>query len=213
MKKFFLIVSLCFFSTVSFAQSKGDQFFSATLGFEFGTQKTKLAVGSISESASNPLAASFSIGAEYSYFVCKNFKLGIGLYLPYSYTPLQKQNDEWLKSTTFGVGINPNISYYARINDYLYYTPELGAAFEYGNYSEDLSYYSSYNTRCIGWGAYLNLLSFEVKASDDYALGFSMGALEYSAARIKNKDTDTKLTTSVFRCNFNKASIHFRVYF
>lgn len=213
MKKFFLIVSLCFLSTVSFAQSKGDQYLSGTLGFEFGTQKTELAVGSISESTSTPLAALFSIGAEYSRFVCKNFKLGIGLYLPYSYNPLQKHNDEWLKSTTFGVGVNPNISYYVRINDYLYYTPELGGLFEYGKYSEDLSDDSTYKTNCIGWGVYLSLLSFEVKVSDDYALGFSMGALEYSAARIKNKEFDTKLTTSVFKCNFSKASIHFRAYF
>ena len=212
MKKL-LFIALCLLSTVSFAQSKGDHYFSGTLGFEFGTQKTKLAVGSISESASSPLAASFSIGAEYGHFVCKNFKLGIGLYLPYSYNPLQKHNDEWLKSTTFGVGVNPNISYYVRINDYLYYTPELGGLFEYGNYSEDLSDDSTYKTNCIGWGVYLSLLSFEVKVSDDYALGFSMGALEYSAARIKNKEIDTKLTTSVFKCNFSKASIHFRAYF
>ena len=208
-----LFIALCLLSTVSFAQSKGDQHFSMTLGFEFGTQKTELGVGSISESTSSPLATSFSVGMEHSYFVCKNLKLGIGIYLPYSHTPLQKQNDEWLKSKTFGVGFNPNISYYARINDYLYYTPELGGVYEFGAYYEDLSSDNTYKTDCIGWGVYLNLLSFEAKISDDYALGFSMGALEYSAARIKNKDTNTKLTTSVFRCNFNKASIHFRVYF
>lgn len=33
---------------MSFAQSKGDQHISMTLGFEFGTQKTELGVGSIS---------------------------------------------------------------------------------------------------------------------------------------------------------------------
>lgn len=48
MKKLFLIVSLYFLSTMSFAQSKGDQHISMTLGFELGTQKTELGVGSIS---------------------------------------------------------------------------------------------------------------------------------------------------------------------
>ena len=213
MKKLFLIVSLCFLSTMSFAQSKGDQHFSMTLGFDFGTQKTKVAVGSISESTSTPLAVSFSVGMEHSYFVCKNFKLGLGMYIPYSHTPLRKQNDLWLKSKTFGVGFNPNISYYARINDYLYYTPELGGVYEFGAYYEDLSSDNTYKTDCVGWGVYLNLLSFEAKISDDYALGFSMGALEYSAARIKNKDTNTKLTTSVFKCILNKAELSFRMYF
>ena len=41
MKKLFLIVSLYFLSTMSFAQSKGDQHISMTLGFELGTQKTE----------------------------------------------------------------------------------------------------------------------------------------------------------------------------
>lgn len=199
---------------MAFAQSKGDNFFSAKLCFEFGVQNTKLSVDKHSTSESKPLAATFSLGGEYGYFVCNNLKLGIGLYIPYSYTPLQKQNDEWLKSTTFGVGVNPNISYYARINEYLYYTPELGGAFEYGNYSEDISAHDSYSDNYIGWGAYLNLLSFEVKVSNDIALGFSMGALEYAAARIKlDKETNTKLTTSVFRCNLNKAELSFRMYF
>ena len=41
MKKLFLIVSLYFLSTMSFAQSKGDQHISMTLGFELGTQKNR----------------------------------------------------------------------------------------------------------------------------------------------------------------------------
>ena len=204
MKKFFLFISLCFLTTVSFAQSKGDSYTSFKFGFEFGKQKTKIAKGT---SKSQPLPTTLSIGFEYGYFVSDNLSIGIALLCPYTSTPLAKNNNDWLSSKTLGVGINPNISYHLQISDNFYYTPEIGGYFEYGNYEEELQNSTSYDTNYKGWCAYLNLLSFEFKVSKDFAMGVNAGALQYVTTKIED------VSISRFGCVFNRGEIHFRAYF
>lgn len=194
MKKFFLIVSLCFFSTMSFAQSKGDSYTSFKAGFEFGQQKTKIAQV-VSES--QPTASSLSVAIEYGYFVANNFSVGIALICPYTSTPLANNNT----SATLGIGVNPNISYHHQMSDNFYYTPEIGGYFEFGKYLEgEPDIYK-------GWGAYLNLLSFEFKVSKDFAMGVNAGALQYATTKIED------VSVSRFGCVFNRGKILFRAYF
>lgn len=198
---------------MSFAQSKGDSYVSATIGLEFGSQKTTTTIGSLSVSESQPLATSFSLGAEYGYFVSNNLRLGFAIQVPYTCTPTTKDNDEWLKTKTVGIGFNPNVSYYFQIKDNFYYTPEIGCYYELGNYKESLTSNTSYDNNYTGWSVYLNLLSFEFKVSKDFAIGVNLGTLQYITSKIKDKDTDTEINVSRFNCAFNKAGAHARFYF
>ena len=213
MKKIILIVTLGVLSTALYAQSKGNSYVSATVGFEFGNQENKVSVGSFSESETQPLASTFVIGTEYGYFIEDNFKLGLGLCLPITSSPVGKDDDEWLKSKTVGFGINPNVAYYARVNDNFYYVPELGVNFEFGDYEQEISLRESYNTDYKGWAVYLSILSFEFKVSKSFALGLNMGTLGYSSLSMKDDETDTTIDISSFKCDFNSADIHARFYF
>ena len=213
MKKIILIVSWGVLSTALFAQSKGDSYVSATMGFEFGSQENKVSVGSFSESESQPLASTFGIGVEYGYFVDDNFRLGIGLYLPITSTPTGKDDDEWLKSKTVGFGINPNVACYAHVTDNFFYTPELGVNFEFGDYEQEITLRESYNTDYKGWAVYLSLISFEFKVSKSFALGLNMGTFQYASLSIKDDETDTTIDVSTLKCDFNNVEIHARFYF
>ena len=213
MKKIILIAAILFLSTVSFAQTKGNSYVSAIIGAEFGTQKTTLSSGSISESESQPLTTSFSIGAEYGYFISNNLKLGAALYVPFSSTPTSKDDGEWLKNSTIGIGVVPNISYYHRINGNFYYTPEIGVNIEFGKYNQQLASNHSYNSNYNGWGIYLDIISFEFKISEKFALGVNIGSLGYSSVNMKDKKSDYEITVSSFKCNLNEAQVHARFYF
>lgn len=199
-----LFIALCLLSTVSFAQSKGDSYTSLKFGFEFGQQKTKIAQG-VSES--QPTASSLSVAVEYGYFVANNFSIGLALICPYTSTPSAKSNNDWLSSTTLGIGVNPNISYHLQISDNFYYTPEIGGYFEYGKYEDEQPNSISYDTNYKGWGAYLNLLSFEFRVSKDFAMGVNAGALQYVTTKIDD------ISVSRFGCVFNRGEFHFRAYF
>lgn len=213
MKKITFIITGLLFSTITFAQTKGDSYISGTISAEFGTQETEVSNGSLSDSESQPLTTSFDIGVEYGYFVTDNFRLSIGAYVPFTKTPLSKENGEWLNSSTIGFGINPNIAYYVRITDKLYYTPEIGGYYEFGDYEQDLSSSKSYKTDYTGWSAYLSFLSLEYRVYKNFAIGANIGGINYSSVEMNDKDSGTDISISQFKFNLNKAEINVRMYF
>ena len=94
-----LCLSAMFTGTVM-AQEKGEMFVGGSLG---------LGITTINDEGT---AATFKIAPEYAYFVADNFRVGADLSFSYA--------DELI---TFA--IEPTFSYYVRLVDKLYYTPEL----------------------------------------------------------------------------------------
>ena len=210
MNKLYLIIPIMLFSMTSFAQTKGDMYISGYISAECSMQQTTLPDGSHSTSAYHPLNSSFGLGIEYGYFVINNFRLSLALSMPFSSVPTSEENGKWLKNSTIGFGINPNISYYLILADRFYYTPEAGVAFEFGSYYEKLSSSTSYKSGYWGWQVYLTLISFEFRISEILAIGASMESLRHSSTRY---ESDPYPAFSQFNFNLNNADIYIRFYF
>lgn len=213
MKRLLLFSLAMLVSVASFAQMKGEMFIAGTIAAEFGSMKTTLTEGGYSASASQPLSSSFSIGAEYGYFVADNVRLAMSLSVPCSSSPAEEDDGKWLKDKAVSFVINPSAAYYWRLTDRLFYTPEAGAAIKAGAYKEQLSASEIYRTPYTGWNVYLNFFAFEYRFAERFALGILAGAIGYGSEIYRNIDTEAKATINQFKFNLNNSRVQFRYYF
>lgn len=213
MKKILLFSVAMLIGVASFAQKKGDMYIAGSISTDFGTQTTTLSEGGYSASVSQPLGTSFSFGAEYAYFVADNFRLAMAMAVPFSSSPVEEVGGKWLKDKASSFAINPNISYYVRLADRFYYTPEVGVSVNFGSLKEQLSKSETYKTPFWGWDVYANLIALEFRVSERIAIGALVGGISYGSAIYTNVDTDVKATINQFDFDFNNSSIHFRFYF
>ena len=213
MKKIMLFVVAMLIGVVSFAQKKGDMFIAGTISADFGTQKSTLSDGSYSTSASQPLSSSFSFGAEYGYFVVDNLRLAMAMSVPLSWSPAEEVDGKWLNDKVSAFVINPNVSYYVRLADRFYYTPEVGVSFDFGSLKEELTKSETYTTPFWGWNVYANLLALEFRVSERIAIGALVGGISYGSTIYSDKESDAKLASNQFNFDFNNSSVQFRFYF
>ena len=213
MKKILLFSVAMLIGVASFAQKKGDMFVAGSISADFGTQKTTISDGSYSTSAKQPSGASFSLGAEFGYFVVDNLRLSMYLSVPFSSSPVEEVDGKWLKDKASSFAINPNVAYYVRLADRFYYTPEVGVSVNFGSLKEQLSKSETYKTPFWGWDVYANLHALEFRVSERIAIGALVGGISYGSAIYTNVDTDVKATINQFDFDFNNSSIHFRFYF
>ena len=224
MKRVTFIVVAMLMSIASFAQAKGEHYIAGTFSADFGTQKTTFeygllpstfAKGAYSESSKTPLNTKLALGAEYGHFVANNFRLAMALGVSYQGIPLEETNIKWLRNKTVSFVVNPNVSYYFPLADRLYYTPEIGASFEFGSIKEELTLHEAYTTPATGWAVYVNLLALEYRVSEKAALGILVGGFHYGTASVTIIDTfgsESKYKSSQAKFDFNTSSIHFRYY-
>ena len=213
MKKILLFSVAMLIGVASFAQKKGDMFVAGSISADFGTQKTTISDGSYSTSAKQPSGASFSLGAEFGYFVVDNLRLSMYLSVPFSSSPVEEVDGKWLRNTAAAFAINPNVAYYVRLADRLYYTPEVGVSFDFGSRKEPLSVSESYKTPFWGWHVYANLLALEFKVSEKLSIGALVSGISYGNTRFTDKKTDAYLDSSQFNFDLNNSSVHVRFYF
>ena len=213
MKKILLFSVAMLIGVASFAQKKGDMYIAGSISTDFGTQTTTLSEGGYSASVSQPLGTSFSFGAEYAYFVADNFRLAMAMAVPFSSSPVEEVGGKWLKDKASSFAINPNISYYVRLADRFYYTPEVGVSVNFGSLKEQLSKSETYKTPFWGWDVYANLLALEFRVSEKIAIGAIVSGISYGSAIYTNVDTEAKATINQFKFDLNNSSVHFRFYF
>ena len=197
----------------SFAQIKGDMYIAGSIFTGFGTQTTTLSEGGYSVSVDQPLSTSFSFGVEYGYFVADNIRLAMAMSLPSFSSPFEEVDGKWLKDKESSFVINPNVAYYLRLADRLYYTPEVGVSVSFGSLKEQLSKSETYKTPFWGWDVYANLLALEFRVSEKIAIGALIGAISYGSVIYTNVDTDYKAAINQFDFDLNNSRVQFRFYF
>lgn len=214
MKKLLICIAAISCSVLASAQGKGEMYISGTFNFSAGTETAIVASGSLSEKASNPLATSFGLGAEYGYFAAKNLRLAFAISYGLSSSPVEQYGSSWSRQTTNVFSLNPNIAYYVKIVDRFYYTPEVGVSFGFGNMKSPLDSKVTYTTPYSNWNIYANLVAFEFRATQHFAMGCTFGSMGYNSEKLKDPDDkNNSITDNTFRINFGTAGLYARYYF
>lgn len=212
MKRIILLSAAVLASLSLFAQRKGDKYISASMSASLGSQTIETFDGAYTTTSSQPKGTTLSVMGEFGFFLADNFRLALALGVPFSSTPTSQISNVWLKSNTIGFQINPNIAYYVKLAQGLYYTPEIGFSYEFGSYKEDLTANTSFNAKYSGWDVYANLLALEFQVNPKFAVGVGIGNITYAKAKIKDKTSSAYYGTSQLQFNLNTASVHVRFY-
>lgn len=213
MKKYLLSAVALFACIALSSQSKGEKYVAASVSSSFGNDKIERYDGYVTSNGSSPLTTSINAKGEFGYFVFDNVRLALALGVPYSSSPLSQSGDTWLKQNIIGFQINPNVAYYVRLADNLFYTPEIGFDYELGSVREDVTTSISVNSEYNGWAVYANILAIELRVSQKLAIGAGIGAVSYSNGKYTQKGSEAYLKDNQFRFDFNNSAVHIRLYF
>lgn len=212
MKRIVLIIVATTLSVSLFAQNKGDKYIAGIIGASFGGSFSEVCDGTFTEKESAPSTTSLGLHGELGYFVADNVRLALALGLPYSSTPYSKSGNDWLYSNIMTLSINPNIAYYFKLTDNLYYTPEIGGDYEIGKYKQEMTKTVSLSEKASGWTVYAKILAFEFQLSKSFALGFGAGSIRYEYARMYDNDSDGYIGAGKYSFSLNSGSISAHFY-
>ena len=111
--------------------------------------------------------------------------------------------------------INPNLSYFVRLAEGFYYTPEVGASFGWGKNTYEQSTNQSTNYNYTDYDLYANLLAFQCRVSSSFALGIVVGDVSYRIRdyNISANINDGHYNINQFSFNLNSGSIYAHFYF
>ena len=178
MKRFLVIVvAMVLCTSAAFAQNKGDKYIGGYAG---------VALQNMSIDGESATGVSFAIQPEFGYFVVDRLKIGASI-------------GYGLESGINVLTVAPNLSYYARLCDGLYYTPgvEVGLA---------LGFAEGYTLP--GFGFVANLGTLEFRPTEHF--GFSANLFSLSFVTMSLED----INTSVVNINFGlSSSVGFKYYF
>lgn len=179
------ILFIVLFMTVSmtslYAQNKGDVFLGGIVG---GGTSTNFLNGESGSTIAN-VNATLEIG----YFATDELKIGaeIGYALTAGDTDVH------------ALMIGPNIAYYTKLAEKLYYTPSLSVCFALG-IADGIS--------MPGFGVGLNLFSMEFRPTRRFGFTASLGSINYVAL------TKEEITSSTLGVNIGiNPSVGFKYYF
>lgn len=139
--------------TIASAQERGEMYIGGILGVSthsFNGDDT-----SISDTY-------FRLAPEFGIFVRDNLR--VGGKIDYSLAPL-------IGRTTHTVAIGPNIAYYLRICDRIYYVPEVGLGFAYASYDKMSG---------VGLVSEFRLGAFEYRHSEKWSFSLNLMSLDYT---------------------------------
>ena len=213
MKKILLSFALIIGMAVSAsAQEAGEQTLGVSLGYQTSKTTIKLKLDNESEKTSVPGANNFGIALDYGYFVIDNLRVGASI----GYGLDASIEDESIHS----LKIMPNVSYYIRLADNFYYTPNLslGFAMDVQHYQEEIHNVTiSENESMYGFGAELQPLAIEFRPSPRFAMSVSLCSLQYTTLKYSNEEYrqyDASITRGdiAFKLLAN-AQVGFKLYF
>jgi len=210
MKRILIVAALLCGAISLSAQEKGESYAGIAIGASTGSLQYEYQL-----KKTIPLGTSFGIRGEIAYFPARRLRVGVAVGMPYDSTPTDESlgYDYKLYSRTIGIQVNPSIAYYAKLGERLYYTPELGGAYEIGSYYEEVGENATEKMMYSGWEVYCHFFALEYRVSDSFAIGTDVGSLVYSNAAIKDNRGDPYLTITQTKFSFNSATVHARFYF
>lgn len=165
----FLLAVIC--STTIYAQNKGDKYIGGTIGVSTTTY--------ILDGESSA-GISLAIQPEFGYFVANNFKIGASL--GYSYN-----------SNAHVIALTPNLAYYVKVCDNLYYTPGVDVGFVLG---------VSDSVAMPGFSVSASLGRFEFKPKPKFGISVDILSFSYVSLTYRDKYSDIKFTTNGLNFNF-----------
>lgn len=200
MKRILFIAAMLCGSISLLAQEAGDHYLGASF------------VTSFSDSQTTSPEFSVEVGGEFAYFPFNHFRVGIAVGVPFHYYK------DIHNHIMLGAQINPNFAYYVKLADKLYYSPEIGGAFEIGSFKRevyDIYKYKEVTCHYQGWEAYLHFFALEFRVNKRFALGVNIGSMVYSTVKTEwhANFEDNKDTNSSVQLSFNNSSVQARFYF
>ena len=207
-----LLCSICL-SVSLFAQNKGDKYIAGALNADFSKVNAEIFDGTYYTRSSRPIDSAFELQFELAYFALDNLRLSVALGANYGSNPsTQDTSDNWLFTNSNSFSFNPNVAYYIKLFDKVYYTPEVGVSMYTGKYLTEVSQnvFSKYNTS--GLNFYASILAFEFILNDRFALGVVSGTLSYAMNRYDDKTTGESIIAKEGSLSLNNGFIAFRFY-
>ena len=144
-----------------------------------------------------PSTLSFGLAPEVGYFIRDNIK--VGLKFSYNLTRAYKSevDGENIYRFTHSVALVPNVSYYIRLADKLYYTPgvdlEIGTTLEKNQINTTTTEKTYVDTKV---GFKVNLVALEYRLSDQLAITGDFSNFAVSTTLRKTSDTSKRRTNS-----------------
>ena len=139
--------------TIVSAQNKGEMYVGGILG---------VSTSSFSADETSTSQTYFRIAPEFGYFVRDNLRVGGSL--GYSIAPLEGR-------TTHTVTIGPNVAYYVKVCDRIYYVPEIGLGFAYASFD---------GVSGVGLDSEFKFGAFEYRHSAKWSLSLNLMSLDYT---------------------------------
>lgn len=215
MKKFALLLVFVALSAIGFSQNKGEKYIITTANASFGNASTEITDGYQSVTSQKPLGTNLDLGIGFGYFVANNFRIELCLSGYTDSNPIEKSGNVWLKDKYKGLYVNPNLSYFVRLAEGFYYTPEVGVSFGWGKNTYEQSTSQSTNYNYTDYDFYVNLLAFQYRVSSNFALGIVVGDVSYRIRgyNIGANINDGHYNVNQFGVNLNSGGIFAHFYF
>ena len=212
MRKQVLVVLLAsVFGTIN-AQQAGEKYLGIDIDADFGTVKESTKFGSSVYDNDVLYDPSYSVEFEFGYFVTDNIKAGFSAGYGSNISKEYDSSDNVLKSNTNLAILGASASYYKKLADHVFYTPEIGAFVSFGNYNEAQTVNKKISLPARSFGAVIAPLSFEIRATDMIAFGASFCTLNFVNMKLKYEDIDAEIITKNYSFSAD-SSVSLRLYF
>ena len=189
------------------AQLQGECYFGGSLGYK--TSKSVVKVIGVDKSES-PGGNVLSITPEFGYFI-KN-RLRLSGYLGYGWQSQKVEwvDTAWLKQQTHVALLGAGLSYYVRLANNFYYTPEVALAVAMGAAVQDLTKTDKFKYMAVGFEAEVKLFALEYRPFDKFA--FNVSLIDFNYVFLGSPKYRTQSSEVSFNMLTN-ASVSFRYYF
>lgn len=213
MKKVLIIFAVVLFSTSAYSQNKGDKCLAFGASASFGTLKTAVTNGNQSVNSKEPMNTTFGLQPGIGFFPIDNLRLELCVGVGYNSVPTSESGSVWLHNKTLTATLQPNVSYYFKVADRFYYTPEVGIDLSLSNTEMEQSTYQSTKYKSYGLGIYGSFCAFEFRATEKMALGLNIGSIHYLHLKMPGAVNNLDVIGNEFSFRLNDTYVFFHYYF
>lgn len=161
---------------------------------------------------STPASSELTVGLGYRRFLADNVSFALNVGLVHSDNIIgQSTTGTWMHNKITGLSISPEVSYYIPLTDNLYWVFTLYGAYEFGEYTEDLSDGSEIEADYRGYGFGFAPLGIEFQATDNISLTLSVGAYTFAHAKVEASGINIETSADQWKLNTASLSVNIRL--